>query len=207
MVYYYKTADGHLIYVGKDKFENEELIKFCFPDRDIWFHVDKLSSAHVYLRLEEEDEGIDSIDLDVLEDVCQLTKYNSIQGNKQPVTIIYTKCTNLKKDSSMDIGQVTFKSTTKGSVKRYSCNERDNSIINRLNKTKTEQHLDLRQELINHQKVLLKKKKEKEVKYEGKKNFELKQEYNQVFNDERNMYSNKGLDLTKTAAELEEDFM
>ena len=39
-----------IIYMGKDKYENEELIKWAWPDKDIWFHVDDLSSAHVYLR-------------------------------------------------------------------------------------------------------------------------------------------------------------
>ena len=29
---------------------DEDLIKYGWPE-DIWFHVDKLSSAHVYLRL------------------------------------------------------------------------------------------------------------------------------------------------------------
>ena len=36
--------------MGRDKFENEELIKHMWPE-DVWFHVDDLSSAHVYLRL------------------------------------------------------------------------------------------------------------------------------------------------------------
>ncbi|KAF1789322.1 protein of unknown function DUF814 [Phytophthora cactorum] len=36
--------------MGKDKFENEDLIRYGFME-DIWFHVDDLSSAHVYLRL------------------------------------------------------------------------------------------------------------------------------------------------------------
>ena len=47
--------------MGKDKFENEELIKYALP-HDIWywviklinlfrFHVDNFSSAHVYLRM------------------------------------------------------------------------------------------------------------------------------------------------------------
>ena len=58
------------IYMGRDKFENEELIRYGLPE-DIWyilfrvkdlkkyylsvfrFHVDDLSSAHVYLRLPE----------------------------------------------------------------------------------------------------------------------------------------------------------
>ena len=41
-----------IIYMGKDKFENEELIKYALP-HDIWFHVDEMSSAHVYLRMKE----------------------------------------------------------------------------------------------------------------------------------------------------------
>uniref|UniRef100_A0A0K0D873 Coiled-coil domain-containing protein 25 n=1 Tax=Angiostrongylus cantonensis TaxID=6313 RepID=A0A0K0D873_ANGCA len=41
-----------LLYMGVDKYENEELIKYGWPE-DVWFHVDKVSSAHVYLRLPE----------------------------------------------------------------------------------------------------------------------------------------------------------
>ena len=33
-------------------FPDEELIRWMWPE-DVWFHVDKLSSAHVYLRLKE----------------------------------------------------------------------------------------------------------------------------------------------------------
>lgn len=43
-------TDGLVVYMGKDKFENEELLKYGFPE-DVWFHVDDLSSAHVYLRM------------------------------------------------------------------------------------------------------------------------------------------------------------
>ena len=43
------------------------------------FHVDKLSSAHVYLRMKEEDSW-DAIPQALLEDCSQLTKANSIEG-------------------------------------------------------------------------------------------------------------------------------
>ena len=47
MVYYFKSRCGeYTIYMGKDKYENEELIKYGHPE-DVWFHVDDLSSAHV----------------------------------------------------------------------------------------------------------------------------------------------------------------
>ena len=56
MVFYFKTSDGHLVYMGKDKYENEYLLKHFLPI-DIWFHVDNYSSAHVYLRLKTQDES------------------------------------------------------------------------------------------------------------------------------------------------------
>ena len=39
-----------MMYMGKDKYENEDLIRYGVPE-DVWFHVDNLSSAHVYLRM------------------------------------------------------------------------------------------------------------------------------------------------------------
>ncbi|KAB2017567.1 hypothetical protein ES319_D08G171700v1 [Gossypium barbadense] len=55
MVFYFKAqaeAGDYTIFMGLDKYENEELIKYGFI-KDIWFHVDKTSSAHVYLRLKK----------------------------------------------------------------------------------------------------------------------------------------------------------
>ncbi|EGR31345.1 coiled-coil domain protein [Ichthyophthirius multifiliis] len=56
MVFWFESSDGHIIYMGKDKYENEDLIKYGW-DEDIWFHVDDLSSAHVYLRLKKKKIG------------------------------------------------------------------------------------------------------------------------------------------------------
>ena len=47
-------------------------------------------------------------------DCAQLTKANSIEGNKKDnVTIVYTPWSNLKKDGSMAVGQVGFKDQRK----------------------------------------------------------------------------------------------
>ena len=72
-----KTDPPTLIYMGRDKEENEHLIRWGWPE-DVWFHVDKLSSAHVYLRLNP-GMTIDTIPNDLLEDCCQLVKANSIE--------------------------------------------------------------------------------------------------------------------------------
>jgi len=92
MVYYFTstaTDPPATIYVGKDKTENEELIKYGWEE-DVWFHVDNLSSAHVYLR-PETGRSWEDIPAALLEDCSQLTKANSIEGNKRDnVTVIYT---------------------------------------------------------------------------------------------------------------------
>ncbi len=49
------------------------------------------------------------IDSNVLDQLAQLTKANSIKANKlNNVTIIYTPVDNLHTDGSMDVGTVTF---------------------------------------------------------------------------------------------------
>ena len=50
------------------------------------FHVDNLSSAHVYLRMKT-GESWASIPQDLLEDCAQLTKANSIEGTKSSAAI------------------------------------------------------------------------------------------------------------------------
>ena len=78
-------------------------------------------------------------------DCAQLTKANSIDGNKKDnVTIVYTPWSNLKKTGSMATGQVGFKDNKL--VMKVLVETRENAIVNRLNKTKVEKYPDLRQE-------------------------------------------------------------
>ena len=65
--------------VHTDTFTDEELIKYGLEE-DVWFHADKLSSAHIYLRMNE-NEVWDAIPEDLLVDCAQLTKANSIEGS------------------------------------------------------------------------------------------------------------------------------
>ncbi|KAH9932765.1 cytoplasmic protein [Epithele typhae] len=148
------TSSSHnppvMIYMGKDKFENEDLIKYAWP-QDVWFHVDKLSSAHVYLRMPE---GMtwDTIPEPLLIDCAQLVKANSIEGNKKDdITIIWTPGDNLKKSGDMAVGQVSFHNDKK--VKRIYVAKRENAIVNRLNKTKTERQVDHEQERVDRVKA------------------------------------------------------
>ena len=137
-----------VIYMGKDKFENEELIKYAWPDRDIWFHVADLSSAHVYLRLPNAISDYSEIPDEIVQECAQLTKANSIQGcKKASCGINYTWARNLKKTIGMEVGAVTFHNSS--SVKHLTINK-DKEIIKRIMKTKREEHPNLELQLREH---------------------------------------------------------
>lgn len=71
--------------------------------------------------------------------------------------IVYTPWSNLKKDGSMAVGQVGFKDHKK--VKRVMVEKRENTIINRLNKTKEERYSDLAME--REEKLKVERRKER----------------------------------------------
>lgn len=124
---------------------DEDLIAHGWPE-DVWFHVDNLSSAHVYLRLPDPaNTSWTAIPTELLNDCAQLTKANSIDGNKKDnVTVIYTPWSNLKKTGDMATGQVGFKDQKM--VRKVHVEKRENPIVNRLNKTRVEKFPDLRAE-------------------------------------------------------------
>jgi len=215
MVFYFKArpeAGDFTIFMGLDKYENEELIKYGFPE-DIWFHVDKMSSAHVYVRLHK-GQTIDDMSEGLLEDCAQLVKANSIQGNKvNNVDVVYTPWSNLKKTASMDVGQVGFYNSKM--VRTVRVEKRINEIVNRLNKTKVERNADLKaeREAVNaaeraERKQHLREKKRREdlERLEKDRQAELRS-YKGLMVAE-NMTSNKEIASgSKSLQELEEDFM
>ncbi|GAB1224196.1 hypothetical protein ENUP19_0180G0015 [Entamoeba nuttalli] len=138
MVFTYLIRGDYLVYVGIDKYENEELIKYALPN-DLWFHVDSESSAHVYLRMKDGDT-METLPDEALEDCCQLVKSRSIKGCKlRSVNIVYTPASNLKKTNGMDIGQVGFHQEKLRKLRKVI---KDNSIVNRIEKTKQEKTLE-----------------------------------------------------------------
>ncbi|KAL9400218.1 hypothetical protein Peur_009179 [Populus x canadensis] len=215
MVFYFKArpdAGDYTIFMGLDKHENEELIKYGFPE-DIWFHVDKMSSAHVYLRLHK-GQTIDGISEGVLEDCVQLVKANSIQGNKvNNIDVVYTPWANLKKTASMDVGQVGFHNSKM--VRTVRVEKRINEIVNRLNKTKVERKPDLKaeREAVNaaeraERKLHLRDKKRREEmeRLEKERQAEMRS-YKGLMVAEK-MTSNKQIaSENKSLQELEDDFM
>ncbi|GAB2233450.1 hypothetical protein Droror1_Dr00002673 [Drosera rotundifolia] len=215
MVFYFKArpeAGDYTIFMGLDKFENEELIKYGLPE-DIWFHVDKMSSAHVYVRLHK-GQTMDAISEGLLEDCTQLVKANSIQGNKvNNIDVVYTPWSNLKKTPSMDVGQVGFHNSKM--VRTVRVEKRINEVVNRLNRTKVERKPDLKAEheayyaaekAVRKAQLREKKRREEMDRLEKEKQAEMRSYRNLMVSDK--MTSNKQIASTaKSLQELEEDFM
>jgi predicted ribosome quality control (RQC) complex YloA/Tae2 family protein len=80
MVHFFTSSEGFIIYMGADKFENEDLIRYGLPE-DLWFHVDNHSSAHVYLRMRN-NQKIEDLSRKAIQECAQLVKANSIEGSK-----------------------------------------------------------------------------------------------------------------------------
>ncbi|XP_059059321.1 coiled-coil domain-containing protein 25 [Achroia grisella] len=197
MVFYFTSnvvSPSVTLFMGADKHENEDLIKWGWPE-DVWFHVDKVSSAHVYLRLAP-GQTIDDIPNSVLDDACQLVKANSINGNKMnDIDIVYTMWSNLKKTAGMEVGQVAFHKDK--DVRKVRVAKRSNEIVNRLNKTKKEQFPDLRQERETRdrleredKKKLLREKKDKEKEEEKRKKEEAELRNYSTLMKKENMTTN-----------------
>lgn len=168
--YYYPRAhvpgkDDYLIYIGKDKYENEDLIKYALPT-DVWVHADGFSSPHGYIRLPFDPEvaaaaaaaaqkgagvrkgvppyipPMPEIPAEVLEDCCQLIKEGSIKGCKEAsLPMIYMPAANLKKTADMDTGAVGH--WREDAVRRYVVQKRDPQALKRLEKTRREAYPDL----------------------------------------------------------------
>jgi len=222
--YFYTTPDDseekYIIYMGKDKFENEDLIKFGYPE-DLWFHVDDLSSAHVYLRIPPSVMGGlgTSVDLakipkKIIEECALLVKANSIEGHKlKRVKVVYTMWANLKKTKSMEVGQVGFhneKEVYKVDVDK----PKDNTVVNKINKTQIERDISFHKEnWEKRQKTMQKKAKDEKKQKELEKESTIKKQkeeaeirsYSSIMKED-DMRSNE--DLSKlTVQQYEEDFM
>lgn len=194
------------LFMGIDKFENEDLIKWGWPE-DVWFHVDKVSSAHVYLRLLP-GQTIDDIPSAVLEDAAQLVKSNSIQGNKMNnIDVVYTMWSNLKKTESMEVGQVGFH--VEKDVRKIRVEKRNSEIVNRLSKTKREETPDLRAQREERDRKDREDKKriQREIKKQQKEEEKRKQEEAELRSYSTLMQSENMTSNTQNSGYDSDDFM
>ena len=174
MVFYFESIDPRfVVFMGRDKYENEELLKYAFPE-DVWFHVDNLSSAHVYLRRpaasspSQAPMSISDIPKNVIVEMCQLVKANSIEGSKaESVDVIYCEFGNLVKRKGMEAGAVGYASEKANRYVRGV--KKDPAVLKRIEKSREERNdinlAQLREDRDNEERHRLKRaQKEKEIK-------------------------------------------
>ena len=150
MVIVYLVKD-HYIYVGVNQFENEDMIKWAQRYMStlklplIWYHADKYSSPHAYIRLHE---GETKPDPELVQCACQLVKNGSIEGTKKPACdIVFTPASNLKKTKQMNPGQVSFHQRELMGYERAI--RKDTKILTMLEKVKSEMPLQNLEEEID----------------------------------------------------------
>lgn len=125
---------------------------------------------------------------------------NGLGNKKDNITIIYTPWSNLKKDGSMAAGQVTFHNQKL--VRKIHVKQRENPIVNRLNKTREEKFPDLRAEKEQFlkkkqrgdhdaQKKRREKEKAEQREHEQKK-WEKEHAYDEMFDEEKMVPNDQG---------------
>jgi hypothetical protein len=188
------------------------LIKYGLPE-DVWFHVDDLSSAHVYLRMAP-GMTLDSISEDLILDCSALVKANSIEGCKRSsVYVVYTRWKNLKKTAGMVEGQVGFHRPE--NVRRISV-EKNGPLVRGLEKSRREEYPDLSQLQQDREREIQREKKNEykrlakakaDVKRKQKEDKEARS-YDHIMKAE-NMTSTQDIQATEDATaaeEYEDDF-
>lgn len=136
-----------------------------------------MDEAVTHRHVSLQDQVLDDVPQAVLEDAAQLVKANSITGNKMAtVDVVYTMWANLKKTDGMEVGQVSFFNDKE--VRKITTGKRSNEIVNRLNKTKREDHPDFQAEReqrdrgLREDKKKLQRDEQKRVKDEDKRKLE-----------------------------------
>lgn len=206
------------LYMGKNQTENELLIKYGHPE-DVWFHVEDLSSAHVYFRMKP-GMTMDDIPEEAILDCATMVKANSIAGcKKSEVSVVFTRWKNLKKTHGMADGQVGYHRPD--NVRRIRV-KKDNFRVKKLEKTRTEQLDRVEETLSKSQERRLKeiqrqKKNHNRMEQKAKKKAYLEQQaekhmksYDRLHVDNAHkMTSTKELEATADATaaeEYEDDF-
>merc|ERR1740130_442812 len=88
-------------------------------------------------------DAMASIPEQVVMEMCQLVKNNSIDGCKlSQADIVYTPFLNLKKEERMDAGQVGFKDESFRKVLKNV--EKDKEIVKAMEKTREVREIDLK---------------------------------------------------------------
>ncbi|MGL4345749.1 MAG: Rqc2 family fibronectin-binding protein [Cellulosilyticaceae bacterium] len=100
----FKSQTGHLIYVGKNNYQNDELTMKFARSQDLWLHIKDGPGSHVIVRLEPQEEIPDT----TLVEAATLAAFYSKGKLSSNVPIDYTLKKNVKKIPHAKPGMVIY---------------------------------------------------------------------------------------------------
>lgn len=84
-----ETGIEYDLYIGENKFENDKIIKMS-NGNDLWFHLEKFSSAHIVLKTNG-----DNIPKKYIKEIATKFSYNK-KGLSKKYSVMYTEIKNVK---------------------------------------------------------------------------------------------------------------
>ena len=99
--------NGFLIFIGKNKNQNDYILSKIASAEDLWFHPLNAAGAHILVKNNDKK----NVPNDVLLKAAQITKEYSSQRDNSKTSIIYTKRKYVKKANNK-IAFVTYKNET-----------------------------------------------------------------------------------------------
>lgn len=99
-----KTADGFLLYIGKNNRQNDYLTNKMAQNKDLWFHTKNIPGSHVVLKYEPERPFTE----EAITQAASLAAYFSKAGSSNQVPVDYTEIKNVKKPMGAKPGFVIY---------------------------------------------------------------------------------------------------
>ena len=101
----FELADGHVLYVGKNAANNDQLTMRFAKQNDWWFHARDSSGSHCVLRCPDPKKKPTK---QILEEAAGIAAYYSGSRNASWTPVVYTQRKNVRKPKGANIGAVTL---------------------------------------------------------------------------------------------------
>jgi predicted ribosome quality control (RQC) complex YloA/Tae2 family protein len=100
-----KSSDGWIIYIGRNRFENDHLLGKMAQPSDVWLHVLGQGGAHVLIKVPASKQNPP---LTTLKEAAEVAARMSKATSGAKVRVVYTQCRYVKKLTSEKPGVVRY---------------------------------------------------------------------------------------------------
>ena len=101
----FETSDGHLVLVGRNNRQNDQLTLRTAKKQDIWFHTKNIPGSHVILTAQGE-----SVSQQAIREAAEIAAFHSHGGASSQVPVDFTQVRNVRKPQGAKPGMVIYDS-------------------------------------------------------------------------------------------------